>query len=131
MLNDYFFWFAQPSSILNNYDIAAGWIFAGLIGLGIVGWMAKKFAVKHDVTRKLFSRWITAMVWTGIIGIIWFGFRYESVPIFSKRIWAGGILAFGLIWLGWVLWYLAFRYPAEKKDHDYNSVKSKYISGQR
>ncbi|HYC79457.1 MAG TPA: hypothetical protein VEC17_00330 [Candidatus Binatia bacterium] len=127
MLNDYFFWFAQPASTLNNYDLAAGYIFAGLVVLSIIGWLVNKFVVKHPITKKLINKWATALFWIGLIGLIWFGFRYQAIPIFSKRIWAGGIIVLGLVWLGFVKWYFVKHYFQEKRDYDYNAVKTKYM----
>lgn len=127
MLNDYYFWFAQPSSILNSYDWAAAYFFAGLTVLGVLVWMISKFFAKHPVVKKLLDRYSSATFWIGITGLVWFGFRYEVVPIFSKRVFAGGIIVLGLVWLGWVKWYLVTKFRKEKADYDYTQVKNKYI----
>jgi cellulose synthase/poly-beta-1,6-N-acetylglucosamine synthase-like glycosyltransferase len=127
MLTDYFFWFAQPATQLNNYDWAAAYIFAGLLVLSILGGLVNKFFIKHPIVKKLVSKWTAALLWTGIIGLIWFGFRFQAIPIFSKRFWAGAIMVMGLVWLGFVKWYLVKHFFGEKRDYDYNAVKSKYI----
>lgn len=127
MLTDYFFWFAQPSSILNSYDWALGYFFAGLFVLGILVWFVNKFFVVHPVIKKLLDRYYSAVFWIGLMGLIWFGFRYEVVPIFSKRAFAGTVILIGLIWLGWIKWYLAFKFLKEKQEYDYTQVKNKYI----
>jgi hypothetical protein len=127
MLTDYYFWFAQPSSILNTYDWVAGYIFVGFLALSIIASIISKLFVTHPVVKKLMSKWYNALLWSGIIGLIWFGFRYEAVPIFSKRAWGGGALILALVWLGFVKWYLVRHFLNEKREYDYNSVKSKYI----
>jgi uncharacterized membrane protein (DUF485 family) len=127
MLTEYFFWFAQPSSILNNYDWAAGYFFAGLTVLGVLVWMVSKFFVKHVIIKKLLNRYASAAFWLGLVGLIWFGFRYETVPIFSKRVFAGSILLIGLIWFGWIKSYLFFKFRKEKQEYDYLQVKNRYI----
>jgi hypothetical protein len=131
MLTDKYFWLAQPSSILNNYDWITGYVFAGLVALGLITWLVRKFFTSHPVGKKLLNKWANAFFWTGIIGVIWFGFRFEAVPIFSKRIWAAGVILLGLIWVGFVLWYFFRRFFAEKREYDYNTVKNKYIPGQK
>lgn len=131
MLTEYFFWFAQPSTVLNNYDWVFGYIFAGLTALGIIVWLINKFGVRHQITKKLLDRYATAVFWIGLVGLLWFGFRYEAVPIFSKRIFAGIVMALGIIWLGFVKYYMVFRFLKEKREYDYNQLKSKYIPGSK
>jgi hypothetical protein len=126
MFKDYFFWFAQPSSVLNDYDWGVGYFFAGLLVLSIIIWVINYF-VKHPVTKKLLNRYATALFWFGVVGLIWFGFRYQAIPIFSKRIFAGSVIVLGIVWLGFVKWYFVRRYFPEKREYDYNQLKSKYI----
>jgi hypothetical protein len=130
-MTEYFFWFAQPSSVLNTYDWVFGYIFAGLTALGIIVWLANKFLARHPVIKKLMGRYATAVFWIGLVGLLWFGLRYEAVPIFSKRVFAGGIMAIGLIWLGFVKWYFVSKFFREKREHDYNQVKSRYMPGKK
>jgi hypothetical protein len=131
MLKDYYFWFAQPSTVLNDYDWMAGYVFVGALVLSVIGWLVRKFFISHPVIKKLINKWAMALFWVGVVGLIWFGFRFEAVPIFSKRVWAGAIIAGGLIWLGFVKWYLIKSFRTEKQAYDYNAVKSKYMPGQR
>jgi hypothetical protein len=131
MLTEYFFWFAQPSIALGNYDWFAGYFFAALVALSIIVWLVKKFVAKHELVKKLLSRYGNALFWFGLVGLIWFGFRYEAVPVLSKRAFAGGIIVLGLIWLGWVKYYFVFKFFKEKQEYDYGVVKSKYLPGKR
>lgn len=130
-MTEYFFWFAQPSTVLNNYDKVFGYIFAALTLLGIIVWLVNKYMVRHAIVKKLLDRYSSAVFWTGLVGLIWFGFRYEAVPILSKRIVAGSIMIFGLIWLGFIKSYFVFKFFKEKREYDYNQVKSKYIPGSK
>lgn len=127
MLTDYYFWFSQPSTILNNYDWVAGYIFAGLVALSLIVWVVRKFFVEHQIVKKLLVKYDTALFWIGLIGLLWFGFRYQAIPIFSKRIFAGSIMLFGLVWLGYVKWYFIRRFFKEKTEFDYNQVKGRYM----
>ena len=130
MLNDYFFWFSQPSSILNNYDKLFFYLFAGMFALGLVLWLTA-WLTKHPVLKKLTNKFRRLLIWVGIIGLIWFGFRYENTPIFSKRIWAALVLVMGLVWLGFVLKYFISKFGDEKSEFDSNLIKSKYLPKQR
>jgi hypothetical protein len=131
MLTEYFFWFAQPSSALNVYDRVLGYFFAGLVILGIVVWLVKKFAVRHPVVKNLLDRYVSAVIWIGIFGLIWFGFRYEAVPIFSKRMFAGLVILIGLVWLGFIKWYFVSKFFKDKREYDYGQVRNKYIPGNK
>ncbi len=131
MLKDKFFWFAQPSSILNDYDWGAGYIFAGLIGLFILFWVVNKFAIKNPVLKKHVSRLGTAMLWVGILGGIWFGFRYEAVPLLSRRVVAGAIMLLGIIWFGILKWKFWTSFFKEKKEFEFEQVKNRYIPGSK
>ncbi|OGE79736.1 MAG: hypothetical protein A2660_01605 [Candidatus Doudnabacteria bacterium RIFCSPHIGHO2_01_FULL_45_18] len=129
-LTDYFFWFAQPSSFLSQQDYQIGFLFLGLLGLAIAFRVAA-FRSSHAVNRKLFSRFWNLMLTISLIGLLWFGMRYENTPIFAKRLWAGLTLAIGVIWLGFLIKYLLFNYGREKVDYEREQVKNRYIPGSR
>src|SRR3972149_1134277 len=115
-LTDYFFWFAQPSSFLSQQDYQ--------LGLAIAFRVAA-FRSSHAVNRKLFSRFWNLMLTISLIGLLWFGMRYENTPIFAKRLWAGLTLAIGVIWLGFLIKYLLFNYGREKVDYEREQVKNR------
>lgn len=127
MLTEYFFWFIQPSAVLNTYDWWFAYIFAGLFLLSVIIWFTKKFLINHEITRKVSGRFANSFFWTGLIGLVWFSFRYQTVPIFSRRVFAGLTILLGAVWVGLILWYLFTKYPAEKRDYDYLQIKNKYI----
>jgi hypothetical protein len=130
MLKDYYFWFTQPSLTLNNYDQWAFFGFAGMLLASLIIWVFQ-FFIKHPVVKAALSRWRNLLLTVGAIGLIWFGFRYESTPIFAKRVWAGGILLFGLAWLVYVLKFMLMKFGAEKSEYDNNQLKSKYLPQSR
>jgi len=128
---DYNFWFKQPSLTLSGADIWAGYVFAGLFVLGVLAWLAGRFAVKHKVVAKLFSRIANWGIWIGILGIIWFGFRYQNIPIFSKRLWPGLVGLGGLFWLSYIANYAMFRFGRERTSYDQEVLRSRYIPGRK
>lgn len=123
---DYFFWFAQPSTVLAQFDIIIGYFFAILFALGIVLFVAKRF-VKHKVYAKLIGKLVAKDLWVGSSGLIWFVMRYESIPIFAKRFWAAALIVILALWLLWILKYFVFSFWNEKKEFDQNLLKSKYL----
>ncbi|HYE22484.1 MAG TPA: hypothetical protein VD998_02745 [Verrucomicrobiae bacterium] len=126
MFKDYHFWFSQPSSILSDFDYAAGYLMAGFILAGVILWLFS-FVIKHVVVKQALSRFRSWLLVAGISGLIWFAFRYENTPIFAKRAWLVGIAAIFLIWLGYILKYMFFKFAAEKSEYDNNLLKSKYM----
>ena len=123
---DYYFWFAQPPTILTQTDKAIGYIFLGLVVLGIVLGFWGRFA-KPGVNKKLLRKFFSVIFTTGVSGLIWFGLRFENTYIFSQRYWAAITVIIGLVWLVFVLKYLVFRYRKEKVEFDKELVKSKYL----
>lgn len=103
------------------------YIFSGLVVVAILLWLVRKYAVKHPIVKKLLGKFATLAFWVGLLGLIWFGFRFEAVPIFSKRYWSALVLVGGLVWLGFVKWYWLRHFSREKSEYDYNQLKSKYI----
>ncbi|OGE81877.1 MAG: hypothetical protein A3H72_00075 [Candidatus Doudnabacteria bacterium RIFCSPLOWO2_02_FULL_48_8] len=130
MITDYFFWFAQPSTYLDKWDFIFGYFFAALFVIGLVLLIAKRFT-KHEIVKKLLGRFASEELSMGLIGLIWFGLRYENTPIFGKRLWAGLIVLVMLVWAFFVFKYLLLRFRAEKKEYDDFQMKSKYLPGKK
>lgn len=125
-LTDYFFWFAQPSTILDQADKYFLFFFIGLLGLGVVLGLVTRFA-KNSVNKALFRRFFHLAVWTAIGGLVWFGIRYENTPIFARRYWAGITLLVGVVWLLFILKYLVFNFRHQKTEYDKEQIKKKYL----
>jgi hypothetical protein len=127
---DYFFWFAQPSTILSSTDNLIGYFFAALLIIGIVLLILRKF-VKHQIYRKIIKNLGNLSLVVGVLGIFWFGLRYENTPIFGRRYWAGMVGVIGLVWLGFILKYLVFRFAKDRKEYEHELVKNKYLGRSR
>lgn len=126
MWKETYFWFIQPTSYLINYDRFFGYFFAGLTVAGLILWVLAWYG-KHPVVKKILNRVKNLFITIGVIGLIWFGFRYENTPIFAKRMWPGILGIIGLIWFGFVARYLIFDFAKEKREHDAELLKSKYL----
>jgi len=125
-----FFWFTQPSSFLNQIDKNFGYFFLGLLLVGIIirifVWLSK-----NQLNRRLLLKFWHLLLTIGILGLLWFGFRYENTPILSIRAWMGSILIIGLIWLVFVLKFLAFDYRKLKSEYEREVLKNKYVPKSR
>lgn len=127
MTLDYYFWFAQPSTILNQFDKALALVFVGLLLVAVIVKVSKIFS-KNSVTKKLLGRFEHLSFWIGLSGSVWFIFRYEATPIFAKRFWAGLVILLGIIWLAFIIKYLLFHYRKESKEFKDETLRKKYIS---
>jgi uncharacterized membrane protein (DUF485 family) len=120
------FWIRVPSLNLASEDLILGYLFAGLTLVAISCWITRMF-IRHKVTKKLLNKIFTVLFTTGLIGLIWFGLRFEATPIFSTRYWAALIFLIGLIWFGFVAKYYILHYRRERSEYDDEALKKKYL----
>ncbi len=125
-MNNYYFWFAQPSTVLDKYDYAFGYGLAAVALAGILFWVLGYF-IRHPVLKIGIAKWRRLLVTTGLIGIVWFAFRYENTPILGRRWWIGLLAVIGLIWLIYILKYMFTKFREEKTEYETNLLKSKYM----
>ncbi|MBI2607254.1 MAG: hypothetical protein HYW51_00260 [Candidatus Doudnabacteria bacterium] len=130
MLFDPNFWFVQPALTLAKADLVLGYVFAVLLGLAILARIAKIFT-RHKVVSKLLNKLFYLNLVIGILGLFWFGLRFESTPIFSTRFWVGLVILGGIIWLGFFFKYLIFNFFTERREFDALLLKNKYIPGKK
>ena len=130
IFQDYFFWFAQPSTVLSGFDLAVGYTSAGLVVASVVLWAVNRF-LNHTILKRLISKFSRFGFGAGSIGLVWFALRYENTPIFAKRFWLFLMALVALIWLGFILNYLLRRFGPEKSEYDRYQVNSKYMPGKK
>jgi len=122
------FWFSIPSLRLQTGDLILGYIFAGITILSIMTWISRMF-VQHEIKRKFLRKVFSLLFSIGLLGLFWFVLRFESTPIFSTRYWVGLVILAGLIWLGFVVKYFVFNFQRERREHDEDKLKKKYLPG--
>lgn len=130
MWKDQLFWFSQPATQLNVHDNYLLWLFAGIAIVGIVLKISFRF-LKHPVIRKLLNRFSNAGLVMGLVGLIWFGMRYENAQIFSYRYWAALVIIILVIWLVFIFKYWLTNFRSEKQSYDRMLLNSKYIPGSK
>lgn len=128
---DSFFWFSQPSSFLNIFDYITGWISVGLVGLALLLWLANKFFVKHEIVKKLLRKFINLCLTIGLIGLLWFGIRYENSPFLAKRFWIALVILSAVVWLLFIVKYLLANFRKEKAEYDRIKLNEKYMTSAR
>lgn len=125
-LNDHFFWFLQPSSVLSHADKVFGYSSLGVLIAAII-FRVLASVDKNQVHQKLFLKLWHMACTIGIFGLFWFALRFENTPILAQRYWFGLIIIIGIIWFVYVLKYIIFEFPKEKQEFSRELVKSKYL----
>lgn len=129
MWNDfisYYFWFIPPSTILTYADKLLIVIFLGVLVLGIACRITM-FFINNQINRKLLKKiWLWGLT-IGLIGLLWGLFRFQNIPIFGRRMWAGLDLVLAIVWVVFILKYAIFSFRSEKIEYERELVKSKYL----
>jgi len=125
-LTDYYFWFAQPSSILDQADRYILYLFGSMLIVAVVLWIVRRMT-PHQINKKLLSKFYSLFLYIGISGVIWYGLRFENTLLLGRRFIAGVIAIVGLVWLVFVLKYAIADFRSEKKAYEKELVKSKYL----
>ncbi|MDD5726009.1 MAG: hypothetical protein PHC53_01170 [Patescibacteria group bacterium] len=106
------FWFQmQPSMFLPWIGTTLLVIF---IALAIMGLVAKLYGIKANLdkfNRRAVERVGTLLLTMGLLGLLFYLFVFESVPILSMRVWLIVLLLSGLAWAWSILRYIRVEIP--------------------
>ena len=123
---DKFFWFSQPSSVLNTFDNIAGYAAVGLLAAAILLCLFRWFA-KDKFFKQVISKYYHLTLTTSILGLIWFAFRHENAQMFSNRYWIGLIFVSFVIWLAFAVKYHVVDYRRQVSGLQNQQLKEKYL----
>ncbi len=94
------------------------WVSATLlvvfIALAIMGLVAKVYGMKANLdkfVRRAVERAGTLLLTMGLVGLLYYLFVFESVPILSMRVWLIVWLLSGLAWAWSILHYVRVEIP--------------------
>lgn len=111
---------------IEKIDIVFASIAVGLLVLGIivriVSWRSS-----HKVRKSMLLRFARLFVTIGIMGLVWYGARYQLVAWFGTHLTYVIILLIGLVWTGFLLRYVFGSYFSEKQAWEKEQQKLKYI----
>lgn len=124
------FWFSQPAESLIIQDKYLLWLFAVITVLGLILIGVSRFA-RNAAVAKLISKFSSASLWMGIVGLFWFALRYENTPIFADRYWAAMVIGIYVIWIIFIVKYLFTKFGSEKREYEKAQLNSRYIPGPR
>lgn len=83
---------------------------------------------KNDITTRLLKRLFKLLLTIGLLGVVWFGARYENVKFFGSHFVYLIIILVGLVWLGFIVSYIFRNFRKEKNAWEKEQLKLKYIN---
>lgn len=126
------FLFSTPPESLASADLAIFAAFAGFLVLALLSKILQLNQNKTDpITAGLLRRLSRGFFTFGILGGLWAGLRYLSIPYLGVRFVAGLIGLGFLIWLYFFLVYAFFRFPKMRGEWQQESLKRKYLGRSR
>ncbi|MDP2933415.1 MAG: hypothetical protein Q8N81_04765 [bacterium] len=125
----YSFLFDLPPS-LTRADMALFVFFGAVLLFAIASYLLSR-TVKNNVSARLARRLSGGGFGFAVVGAIWAGIRYLSIPYLGTRFVASLILFSGLVWLGFVLKYVIFKYGVQMRQWEHEQVKSRYLKNSR
>jgi len=91
----------------------------------------KVFTMMRDESRSprryLLNRFFHLFLTTGLLVLLWAGFRYESIPLLSTRIIVLGLFFLALVWLGFIARFYFRDFRSRQKLWKAEAVKRKYL----
>lgn len=106
-------------------------IFAGIALCAIVLAIAFKVRVrfaKNEISKNFFSRLVRLFATVGILGVVWYGLRYQNVNLFGSHFMFLLLLAIGLVWFGFIAKYWWKHYAMERTAWEKEQLKMKYLA---
>ncbi|OGF02899.1 MAG: hypothetical protein A3J07_01475 [Candidatus Doudnabacteria bacterium RIFCSPLOWO2_02_FULL_49_13] len=92
---------------------------------------AKVFTVTRDLRqsprRHLLNRFFHLLLTTGLLVLLWAGFRFETIPLLSTRIIALGLFVVGLVWFGFIAKFFFGDFRIRQKLWEDEAIKRKYL----
>jgi hypothetical protein len=122
-MNDFLF---NPTGNLIQFDWVLFGIFGALLVLGIVELITAK-NTNNLIVKDFHSRLVRLFFTIGILGAFWSGMRYLFVPYLGTRFSATLILAVGIVWSAFVIFYAVNKYGQARKEWEQRAMKEKYL----
>ena len=114
------FWFQRiPPELTPFFEKG----FFGLFVLLLIGGAVVRIIANHkqreQYVEAIFGRIGNMILTMGILGLLWFFFTYEQIPLLGARFWFLIWLASLLAWVAWILIFAYRKVPELRQaDHD-------------
>ncbi|MDP3993536.1 MAG: hypothetical protein U1C57_00590 [Candidatus Doudnabacteria bacterium] len=97
----------------------------------LVSLLAKIFSYQSEAgspKRFLLSRFFHVFLTSGALILLWFGSRFENIPMLSAHITVLLLLVIWLVWLIFIAKYFFKEYRVKQKQWEEEKVKRKYLA---
>lgn len=111
---------------LDTVDQVFAGISAALIIAAIVCKLTERYG-KNSITNKLVRRLANVFGTVGILGVLWYGARYQNVNVLGSHFMFFVIACVGLVWFAYIATYCWKQYRPEKLAWEKEQVKQKYL----
>lgn len=124
------FWFTINPAVLDQVDYAFLILGVVFIVASILSFILK-LRIKNSYDKNLFKKFSSAFLITGLLELIWFGFRYEHIAFFGTHFCAGLIVLVFLIYMGFVFKDVFKNRTALVGKWEKEQINLKYLPKQR
>lgn len=123
---DSYFWLSTPTLTLIPADKVLLYLFCAIVAVGITSWVFIYFNENKgfDVIAKKIR---SSTLYIGSFGIFWFWLRYENIPVFANRYWAGALILLGLFLGVRILKFILIDFKQIKAEQEKEALKEKYL----
>jgi hypothetical protein len=97
-----------------------------LVVLSGIVYISKRTS-KDALQRGLAARWFHVTFWTGLLGLVWAGLRYETIEYLSANAIVVLIFVAGAVWAICVASYQLTTYRQLRAEYDREQQKNKYL----
>ena len=102
-------------------------VFIVFVLFGALVRMISKKRIQDRFTLEVVRRVAVLFVTTGILGVAYWFFAWQQIPLFASRFWLLVGLA-GVLWYAWEIWKFAKKtVPAERERLHQNKEQRKYF----
>lgn len=116
---------------VTRYDQALFVTFGTFGALAIAFWFLRRAGRGHRVRAALWGRCFRGALAFALLGGLWSGLRSVEVPVLGIRFVGLMILLGFLVWMGFLVAYLARRFASESRRWEQEQVKQKYLRANR
>jgi hypothetical protein len=98
----------------------------GFLAAGACYWRPPRQLAGNGLNRRLTRRFAMLFLWVFGVGLVFFGFRAMGLPFLGIRLWLYVMVLALLAAVGYVVYYLRARYPAERAAYEAQQLKRRY-----
>ena len=99
---------------------------AGFLSAAALYWRAPERFKTNALLRRLSRRFATIFMWVTGVGLAFFGFRVLGLPFLGIRLWLWVSVLALVAAIGYVVYHLRARDPAEREAYEAQQLKRRY-----